>query len=215
MLFFIKGDNMEITINTQSSIKLKDNIIIYFDPYLIKEQTNDADYIFITHDHYDHLDLPSINNILKDTTKIIIPSSITNSLIDLNNELILVEPNDNITVDDINIKTIKSYNINKPYHPKDKNYLGYIITYNNKTYYIMGDTDIVPEIDNIKCDVLFIPIGGKFTCDYQEAAEYVNKIKPSIVIPIHYGTIVGDISLGESFKELIDKDIEVILKLGE
>ena len=79
----------------------------------------------------------------------------------------------------------------------------------------MGDTDIIPEIDDITCDILFIPIGGTYTCDYKEASTYVNKIKPKTVIPIHYGSIVGDISLGEQFKDLIDKDIEVILKLGE
>jgi len=206
----------DIIVNTQSSIKISGSKIIYFDPYKINDKFNDADIVFITHDHYDHLDIDSLNNVINDNTKIVIPSSIVNSLLDLNidNELILVEPNNNVDVDDIKVKTLKSYNIGKRYHPKENNYVGYIVELDNKKYYVMGDTDINEDINNIECDILFIPIGGTYTCDYKEAAEYVNKIKPDIVIPIHYGSIVGDISLGEEFKKLVNSDINVILKLG-
>ena len=206
----------DIIVNTQSSIKISGSKIIYFDPYKINDKFNDADIVFITHDHYDHLDIDSLNNIINDNTKIVIPSSIVNSLLDLNidNELILVEPNNNVDVDDIKVKTVRSYNIGKRYHPKENNYVGYIVELDNKKYYVMGDTDINEDINNIECDILFIPIGGTYTCDYKEAAEYVNKIKPDIVIPIHYGSIVGDISLGEEFKKLVNSDINVILKLG-
>jgi len=206
----------DIIVNTQSSIKISGSKIIYFDPYKINDKFNDADIVFITHDHYDHLDIDSLNNVINDNTKIVIPSSIVNSLLDLNidNELILVEPNNNVDVDDIKVKTLRSYNIGKRYHPKENNYVGYIVELDNKKYYVMGDTDINEDINNIECDILFIPIGGTYTCDYKEAAEYVNRIKPDIVIPIHYGSIVGDISLGEEFKKLVNSDINVILKLG-
>jgi len=79
----------------------------------------------------------------------------------------------------------------------------------------MGDTDVVDEINSINCDVLFVPIGGTYTMDYKEAAEYTNNIKPKVVIPIHYGSIVGDINLGEEFKKMVDDKIEVLLKLGD
>ena len=206
----------DIIVNTQSSIKISGSKIIYFDPYKINDKFNDADIVFITHDHYDHLDIDSLNNVINDNTKIVIPSSIVNSLLDLNidNELILVEPNNNVDVDDIKVKTLRSYNIGKRYHPKENNYVGYIVELDNKKYYVMGDTDINEDINNIECDILFIPIGGTYTCDYKKAAEYVNRIKPDIVIPIHYGSIVGDISLGEEFKKLVNSDINVILKLG-
>ena len=40
-----------IEINTQSSIKIKSEKIIYFDPYKIENEMHDADIIFITHNH--------------------------------------------------------------------------------------------------------------------------------------------------------------------
>ena len=48
-----------------------DNKIIYIDPFCIEKEENDADYICITHSHYDHFSREDINKILKDTTKII------------------------------------------------------------------------------------------------------------------------------------------------
>ncbi len=84
----------------------------------------------------------------------------------------------------------------------------------NEYYYIMGDTDRTPEADMIKCDYCFVPIGGTYTMNVDEAAEYINHIHPKVAIPIHYGSIVGDISLGEDFKNKVDKDIKVEIMIG-
>jgi L-ascorbate metabolism protein UlaG (beta-lactamase superfamily) len=110
------------------------------------------------------------------------------------------------------MEAIPAYNINKPYHLKEYNWVGYVIKV-DKIYYIAGDTDITMENSNIKCDIAFIPIGGKYTMNYIEASKLVNKIKPKEVIPIHYGTIVGERALGNSFKELLDKNINCNLYL--
>ena len=78
----------------------------------------------------------------------------------------------------------------------------------------MGDTDINDDVLKVKCDVLFIPIGGTYTMNYKEAASYTNTINPKIVIPTHYGLIVGDSKLGQEFKSLIDNNIscEIYIK---
>ena len=187
-----------------ASIKLIGNKIIYFDPYKITQGFHDADYIFITHDHYDHYDEESISKIKKDTTKIIVPKCLE----DKENNLV-VEPNNEYQIDDIKFRTINSYNTNKPFHPKEKGYVGYLITLEGLTYYVMGDTDITEEALIVKCDVCFVPIGGVYTMDVNEAISYINQIKPKKAIPIHYGLIVGDKSLGITFKENINKEIEV------
>ena len=200
---------MKIDVLVQAAIKFTGNKVIYFDPYGIKEELHDADYIFITHDHWDHYDEESINNIKKDTTKIILPKCLQ----DKENNLV-VEPNKEYTIDGLSFQTIPSYNIDKPYHPRDKEYVGYLINIEGTSYYIMGDTDVTKEALEVKTDVCFVPIGGKYTMDYEEAADYINKINPKKVIPIHYGLVVGDISLGNEFKEKINNNIEVEIKIG-
>ena len=198
-----------IEINTQSSIKI-DNI--YFDPFKIEKEYKDAKVIFITHPHYDHFDLDSIKKIEKDDTLFVIPDD--QSIKDKfnNRNVLVVEPNKEYQVNNIKFKTMPAYNINKPYHKKEYNWVGYII-YLDKSYYVMGDTDNIKEALEVTCAHLFIPIGGTYTMDYEEAAKLTNIIRPKIVTPIHYGSIIGNKEDGEEFKKLINSEtkVEIIL----
>lgn len=58
-----------------------------------------------------------------------------------------------------------------------------------------------------------IPIGGTYTMNAKQDAEFVNEIKPATVIPTHYGEIVGNKEDGDTFKSLVDESIDVVLKL--
>ena len=204
---------MKIKVFNQASIKLEDDVNIYFDTYDFKSEVHDADYIFITHNHYDHYDEESINKIMNSNTIIIVPNSLKEKAMKLTNNVIAVLPNNTYQVDTIKFETVASYNIDKKFHPKENNNVGYILTIKGIKYYVMGDTDRTQETDMVKTDVCFVPIGGTYTMDVFEAIEYINYIKPKKVIPIHYGSIVGDINLGEEFKNKINKEIEVELHI--
>lgn len=197
-------DKIEVLIH--SSIKFSKGLIIYFDPYKIDRDYHDADIIFITHDHYDHYSPLDIKKVIKDDTIIVAPQDIGEKL--STNNVIGVVPNKNYEVLNIKFKTIPAYNVNKNFHPKENNWVGYLLEYNNIKYYIAGDTDITKENQDIVCDVAFVPIGGVYTMDYQEAAKLINKIKPRIAVPIHYGLIVGNKDDGIKFSKLLNNNIE-------
>ena len=201
---------MKIEVIHHASIKLIGDKTIYVDPYKIEEEFHDADYVFITHDHYDHYDESSIRKIKNDNTKIIVPKCLQ----DKENSLV-VEPDHDYLIDDISFHTVSSYNTSASYHLKEMNYVGYNLLIDGIYYYIMGDTNRTPEADCVKCDVCFVPIGGTFTMDVQEAIRYVNDLNPKEVIPIHYGMIVGDVSLGEEFKKNVKESIKVELLIKE
>ena len=96
---------------------------------------------------------------------------------------------------------------------KKNKWVGYIIKVNNKKYYIAGDTDNIEEIQNIECDEALIPIGGTYTMDYQEAAKLANSINAKVVIPTHYGSIVGNKEDADKFKELVkNKEVKILIK---
>ena len=204
-----------VTINTQSSIKISLDKIIYFDPFKIDDNASDADIIFITHEHYDHFDKASIDKIKNDNTVVIAPKSMEKVINSIEfKDYIYLDPNEEINIDGINIKTIPAYNIEKNFHPRENNWLGYIMNYNNITYYIAGDTDKTKESETVKCDIAFLPIGGYYTMDVNEATELAKIINPKVLIPIHYGSIVGDKEYGQQLKDnLSDTNIEVIEKL--
>ena len=204
---------MKIEVNAQSSIKIISDKIIYFDPFKIEKNFNDADIIFITHDHYDHFSIEDIKKVEKEDTVYVIPDCMYNLLGGEN--VVVLNPNEKVNVEGYDVVTIPSYNREKQFHTKEKGYVAYIVTIEGKRVYVAGDCDENEDNLRVKCDVALVPIGGHYTMDYKEAAAYVNKIKPEIVLPTHYGDGIGKEDDGINFSKLIDKDIEVKLLLDE
>lgn len=206
-----------IQVLCHSSILIKKQKTIYIDPFKIKVNRNDADIIFITHDHYDHYSEEDIDKVRKEDSIIVAPVNLAEKLMNIgfNREnIILVEPNNIYNIEQIKIKTIPSYNVGKKFHPKENNWVGYILEIESISYYIPGDTDLTPENRKIKCDVAFVPVGGTYTMNSEEAAELVNEIKPKIAIPIHYGEVVGTKEDAIDFVRRVNKDIkcEILMK---
>lgn len=206
-------ENLEVLCH--SSIKMKNkNIIIYIDPFKIDNDYNDADFIFITHDHYDHYSEEDINKVVNNDTIIVVPDGLITKLMQIGinkDKIIVVEPNKKYSVKGINFETVPAYNINKKFHSKENGWVGYLVNLNNTVYYIAGDTDITEENRNVKCDVALVPVGGTYTMDYKEAASLINEIKPQIAVPIHYGSIVGTKQDAINFTQLLNKSIKGII----
>lgn len=179
---------------------------ICIDPFQIKE-TLQADYIFLTHNHKDHLSLDDIQKIIKDNTIIICPHACEENLMNIQNKKIFLDQNDNLTLDNFWVKTLPAYNIDKfrspwvPYHPKQSWFVWFIFNFDWTILYHAWDTDIIPEMENISPDIALLPVSGKYTMTAQEAVKSLELIKPKIVIPMHYDTIVWNIQDAEYFKE--------------
>ena len=98
---------------------------------------------------------------------------------------IVLQPGDAVFAFGIEIEAVPAYNIEKPHHPRENNWLGYIVSLDGVRYYIAGDTDNTPEARAVKCDVAFLPIGGESTCNIAEAAALAKAISPSIeAVPV-------------------------------
>ena len=204
----------EITINTHSSIRIRGDRVIYFDPFQITEEVHDADVIFITHDHYDHFDPASIEKILKDDTMMVIPKTCFESWSDsglIVTQVIQMDPEEKIDMGGILIETVPAYNHLKPFHPKKKKWLGYLVTLEDRRIYEAGDTDVTEESRQVRCDIALVPVGGKYTMNAAKAAELINEIEPEIAVPTHYGNIVGKESDGRDFKAAVKEGIRVPL----
>jgi L-ascorbate metabolism protein UlaG (beta-lactamase superfamily) len=198
-----------------ASIKIEREKIIYIDPFQIKDASHDADIIFCTHDHFDHLNPESIGKVMKGDTVIVVPKKNVKKLKKLEvKEVIGVEPNSEYETNSIKFKTVPAYNLNKKFHKKKKNWVGYILSLDGNSFYFSGDTDYIPEMDEIKADVVFMPVGGLYTCDAEEAAKAVNSIKPTAAVPIHFGSVVGTKNDAERFIEKLDEGISGVILMN-
>lgn len=210
-----------ITVNTQSSIRIEGSQILYFDPFQIKTPVSDADVIFITHDHYDHFDPSSIERVKKENTLLAAPESMKRKVLSESDisldRCMFYQPGGIYEQGNLLIETVPAYNKLKPFHPKGKKWLGYIVKMDDVRYYVSGDTDVNEDIKKVRCDVAILPIGGHFTMDKKQAADYTALLKPKAVIPTHYGSIVGNKADGQDFKrnlEGLGSSIQVELKLN-
>ena len=191
-------DNIEVF--TQSSIRIKGRTEnIYVDPFKLNIKPHDADYILITHDHYDHFSPEDIEKAAGAGTVLILPERMKDKAAELSgivDKVITVKPGQSYEVGTLMFQTVPAYNKIKPFHPKSAGWVGYVLDVDDETIYIAGDTDDTKEAEGVKCDIALVPIGGTYTMDARKAAELINAMKPSIAIPTHYGRhcIVNNIS---------------------
>ncbi|MFH1505685.1 MAG: MBL fold metallo-hydrolase [archaeon] len=209
-----KGDTMnidgiEVDWLNHASVKIKGSKTVYFDPYNIKEDDK-ADLILITHAHYDHCSINDIKKVAKEDTIIVTVADCQSKLSGLKvKNITLVKPGNKVKIGELIIEVVPAYNINKSYHPKENEWVGFVLQMDGRRFYHAGDTDKIPEMANLKdIDVAFLPVAGTFTMDAKEAAEACALFKPKKAVPIHYGDIVGDASDARMFKSLV-KDCEV------
>ena len=202
-----------ITLYKQSSVRIAANKIIYVDPYELSGVSSDADYIFITHSHTDHFSENDIAKVIKSgKTILVVPEDLKSQVAGMGAaEVISVKPANVYEVAGLTFSTVPAYNIGKPYHPKEKGWVGYIIQGEKASYYFAGDIDAIPEMKNVKADIFFIPIGGTYTMNVEQAIDIINEISPKVVIPYHYGDIVGSKTDGEKFKSLLSEGIQCLL----
>lgn len=193
---------------------------ICIDPFKLSKSI-DADIILISHDHFDHCSLEDLKKISSDKTTIVSAKECLSKLDNLKcREKLGITPGEEKTVNDVKIRAINAYNINKinpdtkrPFHPKEDNKVGFLIKINAVTIYHTGDSDHIPEMNDLRPDVLLIPVSGTYVMTAKEAAQAVEKIKPKIAIPMHYGTIVGSENDAKEFSQLVKScDVNILTK---
>lgn len=208
-------DNIEV--NTQNSIRITSRVgVIYVDPLEIPDERHDADYILITHDHYDHFSPEDIRKVAKADSILVVPEKMAvkaQEVADAVGRIESVKPAVYREINGLEFETVPAYNTLKPFHPKSADWVGYVLRIDGKRVYIAGDTDATKEAKAVKCDIAIVPIGGTYTMDAKKAAELVNTIRPDIAVPVHYGSIVGKPSDGDVFAENVKSPIKVVFKI--
>ena len=204
----------QFSINCHSSIRWQgQHIVLRFDPYLIGDMPHDAGLVFITHDHYDHFSPEDIRRVLAPDGFIVLPDTCYLKALEAGfDESVLLPVHTGVTYDVLGLRflPVPAYNTDKAFHPKAYRYLGYVVTMDGTTAYVAGDTDVIPAMGGVSCDVAFLPAGGTYTMTAQEAAQAANRIRPSVAVPTHYGCIVGSAGDGDVCSAALDASIRCV-----
>ena len=198
--------------------RIEDGQVIYIDPFQIEGGTK-ADLVLVSHEHSDHCNVDDLKKIVGPSTVIVAHSQSKEELSKLKvREVRIVKPGDKIKVGDIGIEAVPAYNLNKfrepgkPFHPKEDGKVGYIVTVKGVRIYHTGDTDHIPEMKGLRPDIALLPVSGTYVMTVQEAVEATASVNPKVVIPMHYGAIVGSKSDAESFSKLVKCEVKILEK---
>lgn len=217
-MFEYKG--LRIQWHGHDTFSIEGDIKIYTDPYKISKKT-EADLILISHDHFDHLSLEDLKKISTNKTTIVAAKECLNKITGISyKEKIGILPGENKTINHIRIRAVNAYNIDKinpdtkkPFHPKEDNKIGFFLNIKGISIYHTGDSDLIPEMSDLRPDILLVPVSGTYVMTAREAAQATETIKPKIAIPMHYGTIVGSENDATEFKNLVKScEVQILTK---
>ena len=204
-------DNIQVL--AHSAVRIESGKTLYFDPYLIENDFNDADVIFLTHDHYDHFSPEDIRRVMKPDAVLVLPERCRAAVLAAGfsaSQLLPVRAGEHYTVKGIPFTAVPAYNIGKPFHPRSNGWVGYVSELDGLRVYVSGDTDDTPEARAVSCDAAFLPVGGTYTMTAAEAAALANALHPQIAVPTHYGSIVGTMTDGDDFAAQLAPDIRCV-----
>jgi len=189
-----------------ATLMIRGEKCVMVDPWKV-ENPETVDLVLVTHDHFDHCSLEDIARVRGPETAVVGPPDVAAKL---GQGTTTISPGQKIELAGVTIEAVPAYNINKQFHPKANNWVGYVVTMGGERIYIAGDTDHTPEMDAVQADVALVPVGGTYTMTAQEAADAVNKINPGLAIPIHYGDIVGSETDARRFESLCKVPVKIL-----
>jgi L-ascorbate metabolism protein UlaG (beta-lactamase superfamily) len=201
------------------SFVLQGSRTVIIDPYKAKGDYK-ADLLLISHEHSDHLSAEDITRFTDASTTVLAPSICEEPLRKFKLEKKFLKPGSKLEVKGVTVETVPAYNLNKfrepgkVFHPKPDGRVGYVVTLDGVRFYHSGDSDATPEMKSLDVDVAFLPVSGTYVMTAPEAAEAAKAMKAKVVVPMHWGAIVGSKADAETFRKLLgsDRAVEILEK---
>ena len=190
-----------------SSVRIRRGVHeVQVDPYAVSEPSA-ADYVLLTHPHYDNFSEADIARVRGPKTIVIAPASMKKQLQDADHCL---RPGDMLQLEGLDLLAMPAYNVEKKYHPQESGWLGYVFTLDGVTYYHAGDTDYLDSMETIRCDVAFLPCDAQYTMGPEEAVRAGQACGASVLVPVHWGESWGSPEDVERMRSAFSGEVKIL-----
>jgi len=180
---------------------------VYIDPFKISGGPR-ADMILISHEHFDHCSPEDVAKIQGPGTVILTEKDSGKKL---KGDVRVLKPGESITLGEVRVEAVPSYNTDKDFHPKKKGWLGFVIEMEGVRVYHAGDADFILEMRDLKVDIALLPVSGTYVMTSEQAVKAALAIQPKLAIPMHYGAIVGEEADAAHFKKALEGKVDVLI----
>jgi L-ascorbate metabolism protein UlaG (beta-lactamase superfamily) len=190
---------------------------IYIDPYRVDPGAARADLILVTHGHYDHFSPRDIQAISHKGTWLIAPAAVAERV---GGRVMSIAPGEVIEPEfahGLSVRAVAAYNTSKrngeglPFHAREAGWVGYDLNIRGERLYHAGDTDVIPEMDQVSgTDVALLPVSGTYVMTAEEAAEAARRIQPRLAVPMHWGEHIGTEADARRFADLTPVPVEIM-----
>lgn len=194
------------------SFRLDGPPVVYFDPWKLRGALPAANLVLVSHDHHDHCSPDDVAALRGPDTVIVCDASAAAKLPGAQ----VVRPGDALMVAGLEIEAVPAYNTDKfrspgqPFHPQTAGHVGFVVKVGGIRLYFAGDTDQIPEMAQVRCDVALLPVSGTYVMTVEEAVRAAQVLKPQIVVPMHFGSGIGTPEDGGHFARLFGGEVRVL-----
>jgi L-ascorbate metabolism protein UlaG (beta-lactamase superfamily) len=203
--------NLEFTRIGHDTFRIQGSKVIYTDPFRVAK-ADQADIVLLSHEHFDHLSLEDLKKVTSTGTTLVASVGCEVELDKAKvtaKETKFLEPGGKLNIGEVEIEAVPAYNLNKfrapgqVFHPRQDKKLGFVFKMDGTRVYFAGDTDFIPEMKSLRCDIALLPVSGTYVMTVEEAVEAAEAIKPQIAVPMHYAAIVGSDGDAQKFKSQV------------
>ncbi|ELY61760.1 MBL fold metallo-hydrolase [Natronolimnohabitans innermongolicus] len=209
-----EGSTFERPGHASKRLETADGTVVYVDPWseVIDDEPSDGDVVFVTHDDFDHYDPDAIDAVAGDDATIAVFEAVDTS--DLERDVVDLPLEGETTVAGIDVRTVPAYNDpegdhvdddGEPFHAEGE-VIGLHLTIDGLSIFVPSDTDFLEHHESITADVFVPPIGGHYTMDRAEAADFARSVDPDLVLPEHYDTFEAIETDAEAFAEELEAE---------
>lgn len=190
------------------SFRLDRPLVLYLDPWNLPADSPPADLILVSHDHYDHCSPDDVQRVRRaDTIVAANPAAAAK----LTAPVHVLRPGDEAELCGVTVRALPAYNLDKRFHPRAAEGLGFLLTLSGETLYFAGDTDVIPEMVGLQPDLALLPVSGTYVMTAEEAAEAARVMQARRVVPMHYGAgVAGEPEDAERFRRLCPAPVTIL-----